>query len=97
MIRTLAAGIGTVALVAFLAFVSCSSGPNACEQLAEKCHHLGSSSGFGHECHELGHDGVVAECSQQLSACLAFCAMPASDGSADIAEASADAPVTSQN
>jgi len=80
-----------------LAFVSCSSGLNACEQLAEKCHHLGSSSGFGHECHELGHDGVVAECSQQLSACLAFCAMPASDGSADSAEASADAQGTSQN
>jgi hypothetical protein len=92
MMRTLVAAVGTITLVTSLALVSCSSGPNACEQLAEKCHHLGSSSGFGHECHELGHDGVVADCSQQLTACLAFCAMPASDGSADATEASADAP-----
>ena len=95
--RTFAAAVATIALVVSLAFVSCSSGPNACEQLAEKCHHLGSSSGLGHECHELGHDGVVAECSQQLSACLAACAMPASDGSADTAEASAAATDTGQH
>ena len=81
-----------VVLVVSLGFVSCSSGPNACEQLAEKCHHLGSSSGMGHDCHELGPDGVVAECNQQLSACLAACAMTVSDGSADTSEASADAP-----
>ena len=95
--RNLAAAVRTVALVASLAIASCSSGPNACEQLAEACHHLGSSSGFGHDCHELGHDGVVAECSQQLSACLAFCAMPTSDGSADTAEASTDATEAGQN
>jgi hypothetical protein len=97
MMRNLAAAVGTIALVVSLAFVSCSSGPNACEQLAEKCHHLGSSSGFGHECHELGHDGVVAECSEQLSACLAVCTMPASDGGSDTAEASAGATDTGQD
>ena len=97
MMRKLAAAVRTVAFVASLATVSCSSGPNACEQLAETCHHLGSSSGFGHECHELGHDGVVAECSQQLSACLAFCAMPPSDGGADSAEASTDATAAGKN
>ena len=85
-----AAAITALGLSVVLGFFSCSSGPDACEQLAEACHHLGGTAGFGNECHELGHDGVVAECNRQLSACLSFCAMPADDGGADATEAGQD-------
>jgi hypothetical protein len=89
--KGIAVALNIVGGFALLGVVSCSKQINACEQLAEACHHLGGTQGLGHECHEIGHDGVIGECNSQLEACLAFCAMPADGGGqSDATEAGQD-------
>lgn len=58
--------------------------PALCEQIGEQCHPFDNgSSGIGHDCHELGHDGDLATCEANEAMCLAFCSGTIDGGGPD--------------
>lgn len=50
-----------------------SETPLDCSVLGELCHEADTGSGLAHDCHELGHDGVIATCAKQFDGCISAC------------------------
>ena len=78
-----------LASLMFLLALSCGDDarPAVCEQIGDACHDADSGSGTAHDCHENAHEAwSAAECSANLSMCLAACAGGGADaGPADAA------------
>jgi len=52
----------------------------ACVELSEVCHEADTGSGPGHECHEIAHADVEADCAAELASCTATCEAIINDG-----------------
>lgn len=49
------------------------SGAEMCVQLGNICHKVDPGSGPIHECHNIGHDGVIAKCVANYARCIPLC------------------------
>lgn len=50
-----------------------TDGAVTCEVIGELCHEADTGSGFGHDCHELGHEGHAEACAAGFDDCVAIC------------------------
>jgi hypothetical protein len=45
----------------------------SCAEIMDVCHAADEGSGPAHDCHDVAHDDVEADCAAQKDACLAIC------------------------
>ncbi len=45
----------------------------SCVDLSEVCHEADTGSGPAHDCHEIAHDDVEADCAAALVDCMSVC------------------------
>jgi len=44
-----------------------------CRVIGELCHEADTGTGPGHDCHEVGHEGVAAACAKEFAGCIQTC------------------------
>ena len=44
-----------------------------CLEISEACHHADEGEGEAHECHEIAHTAVAADCSEHKEHCIETC------------------------